>query len=59
LSEVTNFLNIGVEWALEKAQALVPGNIDLAKMRKLLKDTRDVHAIDLRPSDVSTIIRLH
>lgn len=49
----------GMEWALDKAHALVPGNLDLAKMRKVLRDTRDVHAVDLRPNDVSTIIRLH
>lgn len=49
----------GMQAALDKAQALIPGNVDLAKMRKQLRDARDVHAVELRPGELSTITRLH
>lgn len=49
----------GMEFALSRAQELVPGNVDLAKMRKQLRDTGDVHAVELRPGELSTLTRLH
>lgn len=50
---------VAMQFALDKAQELVPGNIDLAKMRKQLRDAHDVRAVELRPGEVSTITRLH
>lgn len=50
---------LAMQYALDKAQELAPGNVDLAKMRKLLRDTQDVHAIELRPGELPTITRLH
>lgn len=49
----------GMDFALSHAQDLVPGNVDLAKMRKQLRDTGDVHAVELRPGETATLTRLH
>lgn len=48
-----------MESALSRAQALVPGSVDLAKMRKQLRDTGNVRAVELRPGESSTLSRLH
>lgn len=48
-----------MEYALEKAQELTPGNLDLAKMRKQLREAQDVRAVELRPGEATTITRLH
>lgn len=46
-------------FALSKAQGLVPGNQDLAKVRKQLATTKDVKSFDIIPGEPPVLVRLH
>lgn len=49
----------GMEYALAKAQGVVPGNRELAQLRKQLRDAGKADAVDIHPGEPPVLVRLH